>query len=257
MRRFWIPCCCASMICAAIGAAGDVQAAEPAPVNLATLEWHPYTGSELPAQGAVSDVVRLTFETADIKIKLSFHAWKDAVDVAAGGWVDGYFPGYHCKHHPTGKFIASDPISKTSLGFAFHKKKRLRHWQGLQSAAGKTVGYVKGYASTPEFEAMEKAKEIGVIRADSDSFNMQQLAKRQLDLVLIDEYVFEYLIKTDPAVMPHRKQLSFHPRPIDIKNLYLCLRDTPKHRALMARFNAALAGLNPEKLIYGYFRKVF
>ena len=109
------------MICAAVAlTATGPSFAQDSTAHIATLDWPPYTGSELPAGGATTEVIRAAFANADMQIDVTYRPWKRAIDMAAKGNDDviAYFPGYHCDHREG--FVASDPIGNGPLGFAEH-----------------------------------------------------------------------------------------------------------------------------------------
>ena len=228
-------------------------------VNISTLNWSPYTGKNLPGSGVISVVIRSAFKAKGYDVRISTWPWQDAVQKAATGdeGIVGYFPGYHCSHHTTAKFLASAEIAQSVLGFAFHKEKRLRTWKNLTDLSGQKIGYVAGYASTEEFEKLEKSGRLTVLRNSKDVENLRLLANREIDLALIDESVFEYLMRTTAELSPHKNKLRFHPQFIAAKRLFLCFKKSPKNQNLKSIFDAGLRTLDVEKLISKYFREVF
>ncbi len=114
-----------SVVGIALGAAMLVASSGPAAVqdkivSVSTLDWPPYTGSELPRGGATTEAMRAAFAKVGYEINVAYRPWKRVIDMAKKG-TDGviaYFPGYHC-HHREG-FVASEPIGNGPLGFAEH-----------------------------------------------------------------------------------------------------------------------------------------
>jgi polar amino acid transport system substrate-binding protein len=228
-------------------------------VNLSTLNWSPYTGEKLPRSGAVSSIISQAFQSENHKSVFSIWSWKTAIDKAAEAedGIVGYFPGYHCRHHPTVEFIASNEISQAILGFAFRKDKRLGKWSKLSELSDRKIGYVKGYFSTDEFEALEKSGRLNVVRTDSDVDTLRMLAEGTIDVALIDELVFEYILRTRPELSSHRKKMYFHSKPIDVKSLFLCIRKSANGEKLKDIFNSGLQNLDAEHLINEYLMDVF
>jgi polar amino acid transport system substrate-binding protein len=98
-----------------IASSGSAEAQDKV-VNISTLNWPPYAGSELPNGGATTEVVRVAFEKIGYEIDVAYRPWKRAIDMAKKG-TDGviaYFPGYHCQHREG--FVASEPIGNQSGG---------------------------------------------------------------------------------------------------------------------------------------------
>ena len=123
-------------------------------VYVSTLDWPPYTASDLPRGGATSDVVHRAFDQAGYRAEFTYHSWKQAIEMAVNGTqgVIAYFPGYHCRHQQG--FVASDPVGSGVLGFAEHVDSPIT-WDTLDSLSEQKlkIGTVMGYANTNEFDA--------------------------------------------------------------------------------------------------------
>lgn len=211
----------------------------PAEVIVATLEWPPYTASELANGGAVTEVVRKAFEDSAIETNVVFLPWKRAVAYAADERenVIGYFPGYHCNHHENQ--LASDVIGEGPPVLAERVDNDIT-WSTLDDLEGKNIGVVVGYANTEEFDKRVADGRIRGISSVGDAESLVKLAKGRLDAAIIDRFVMQYLVRTDPALKPYADQLRVDERPLEDKNLYLCLRDDPRNRHLLKLFNEGL-----------------
>ena len=227
-------------------------------VNVSTLEWPPYTGSELPQGGATSDVVRAAFAKAGYQIHVVYQPWKRAIDTAKNG-TDGviaYFPGYHC-HHRAG-FIASEPIGNGPLGFAQHVDVPMI-WKDLDDIGEQKlmIGTVRGYANTDEFDAKVGAGSINTVPENDDVTNLKKLLRKRIDAVVIDKLVLEYLKATDESVKGGADKLQFNGKALEDKTLYLCFRDDERGRTLKQIFNTGLEGVDVEAIVDGYFATAF
>ena len=143
------------------------------------------------------------------------------------------------------------------MGFVYHRNKPLKSWTALEELKGTKIGYVKGYASTEKFEALEKNKTLTVRRTSVDLTNLVMLGGGRLDAVLVDKFVFQFLMNTEDRLKKHRKDLFFADKALEQKNLFLCLRDDAEGQALLKEFNAGLATLDAEAIVDNYFRKSF
>ena len=81
--------------------------------------------------------------------------------------VVAYFPGYHCRHHEGGGFLASEPIGDGPLGFVENVDAPIS-WGDLDdiSAQKLKIGTVRSYANTDEFDAMVASGEILAVPSD-------------------------------------------------------------------------------------------
>jgi polar amino acid transport system substrate-binding protein len=226
--------------------------------HISTLDWPPYTGSELPSGGATTEVVRQAFEKAGYKTDVAYRPWKRAIDMAKDGkdGVIAYFPGYHCRHQEG--FVASEPIGNGPLGFAENKDAPIT-WDSLDSIGEQQlkIGTVLGYANTDEFDQKVGTGWILAVPSNDDITNLKKLARKRIDAAVIDKFVLEYLKATDPSLKSSRKDLQFNARPLEDKTLFLCLRDDEAGRAMMADFNAGLAQVSADKIVENYFATAF
>ena len=235
---------------------GFVSASE---VALSTLEWPPYTGANLPQKGAVSSVITNAFENLGYQTQIAFWPWNRTIKHAASGFrgLIGYFPGYHCRHDKKVKFIPSEPIADAPLGFAYRKEQPFRDWKTLDDLAPLRIGYVTGYASTPAFEMRERAGELKVFRTADDRHNILNLLNKNVDIALIDKFVFNFLLASDRSLAQYKGKLGFSTKPLDKKALYLCLRDNELGKKLILAFNHGLKQVNPEQIVADYFANAF
>ena len=127
--------------------------AQEGTAHVATLDWPPYTGADLPSGGATTKVVRQAFEKMGLRTDVAYRPWKRAIDMAKDGkdGVVAYYPGYHCRHQEG--FVASEPIGNGPLGFAENADAPIT-WDSLDSIGQQQlkIGTVLGYANTDEFD---------------------------------------------------------------------------------------------------------
>ena len=228
--------------------------AEDKVVSISTLDWQPYTGSELPKGGATTEVVRTAFAKSGYQIDVTYQPWKRAIETAKRGndGVIAYFPGYHCNHRPG--FVASEPIGNGPLGFAQHTDVPMV-WENLDDIGKQKlmVGTVLGYSNTDEFDANVKMGSIRTITANDDVTNLKKLLRKRIDVVVIDKLVLEYLKVTDENLKGNADKLQFNRKPLEDKTLYLCFRDDGQGRTLKQIFNAGLKQVDTEAIMSGYF----
>ena len=227
-------------------------------VRIATLDWPPYTGKDLPAGGATTDVVRKAFEKVGYSVEVEYRPWKRAIDMAAKG-TDGtiaYFPGYHCQHRDG--FVGSEPLGNGPLGFAEHVDSPIT-WANLDDIADQQlkIGTVLGYANTDDFDAKVGTGYILAVPSNDDLTNLKKLAKRRIDAVVIDKLVLEYMKATDESLAASAEKLRFDEKPLEDKTLYLCFRDDDEGHPLRHIFNAGLAQIDSTAIVDSYFATAF
>ncbi|MEQ9488174.1 MAG: transporter substrate-binding domain-containing protein [Alphaproteobacteria bacterium] len=216
---------------------------KPGLVQLATLEWPPYTGEDLPNGGAITETIRRAFSVFDYETMAYFLPWKRAISYAASekNEIIGYYPGYHCNHEKG--FIASRSIGKSELGLAERVDNDIT-WNTLDDLAAYRIGTVIGYANTEDFDKRVRDKRITVITAHDDKSNLQNLADGQIDLAVVDPQVFKHLTRKYPTLGKQGPSLKMDKRRLKSQELFLCLRDDDIGRATAEVFNAGLEGLD-------------
>lgn len=244
---------------AAAQEAADRESAREAPdiVQVATLNWPPYSAPDLPQDGAVGAVVRAAFAQEGYTVRVRVWPWKRAIAKAkaSGNDVVGYFPGYHCRHDPTADFIASDPLGQSPLGFAEHREAQ-RSWSSLADLTGLRLGTVVGYANTDDFDEAAAEGRLDVVATSDDTANLQRLLARRIDYAVIDKFVLAYLKNTDPVLQPRADEIVFDRRTLARKTLYLCFRADPHGRDLREIFNRGLAKLAPQAMLDRYIERL-
>jgi polar amino acid transport system substrate-binding protein len=219
-----------------------VMAAE---INLASLDWPPYTGEKLAEQGISSQVVRAVFAQAGITTNFKFLPWQRAVDTARSDTsFVGYFPEYA---DPTSPCLFSDPIGNGPLGFAEQRSKPI-NWSSLSDLKNTKIGVVAGYVNTAEFDQMVAAGQLKTDQATSDELNLLKLANGRFDLAVVDQNVMQYLQKTSPKLKPLASKLQFNSKPLEDKTLHVCFTNSPAGKQALQQFNTALKQLDIQQL---------
>jgi len=230
-----------------------VLAAAPAAaetVTLATLTWPPYTGRELPAGGAVTDVVKRVFAKAGHETRVVYRPWNRAIVKAKrpDNGVVGYYPGYHCRHDPSASFHRSGVLGIRPIGFAKRDDAPFS-WSDLEDLEGFRIGTVVGYANTRAFDRKAEAQELWTIPAQSDRANLRKLTKGLLNYAVIDRNVLSYLMSTDPKLREHRGEITMAETPLGEMPLFVCFRDSERGRRLLRTFNETLGKLEAREML--------
>ncbi len=212
-------------------------------LSLATLNWAPYVGEDLPNNGFTSEIVTRVFERAGYQVDIAFMPWARVLRRVATGEADAMYPAYQSKER-IHVYAFSDPFARSYLVFY----KRIEddiNYTTLQDLVGYRIGVVRGYVNSPAFDrAGYLLKEV----ADSDESNLRKLLKGRIDLVVIDRHTARHIIETR---IPHvaDRLISLEP-PLQVKPLYLAVsKKIPGYRTIVSNFNRALSETTSEGLI--------
>ncbi len=120
-------------------------------LTIPSLEWPPYSGKNLPDQGASVAVVRAAVQVMGHELKVEFYPWSRTVYLVKNdAKYAGYFPEYR---YETDDLVFSDPIGSGPLGFVENVNRPIE-WSTLDDLASHTIGVVRGYVNTPELDAL-------------------------------------------------------------------------------------------------------
>lgn len=218
-------------------------------ITLATLDWEPYIGEKLKNQGWVAELVREAFRRKGFDVQFNFMPWSRVVEQAKAGVVDGYFPEYPSLALEK-LFIVSDAFPAGPLGFMKLKNKAIS-WKTLDDLKPYTIGVVKDYINTAEFDARTDLKKEAV---SQDALNLRKLAAGRIDLAVVDKYVGLYLAKKELG--NDADKLEFMSPILEEKTLVICFpRSKPGAKELATAFNEALKQIRADSTFERIMKK--
>lgn len=213
----------------------------PVPVEVATGEWLPHVGSDLPGYGPLARLVEETLAEIDYEARFRFGSWEKAQKDAAAGEVLGAFP-----------FIEREELARSEALTTFHyvlfyKRAPFRDdgrdpasIDSLEELRSYRVGMVEGYRLWSWL-----ADEVQVAqRYDTLRLAFEALERGEIDLLGEGRIAGEYHL--------HRPDVSLDATHFGIlgdseswlpsgeQELYLIAEGSPRGHAFIARFNAAL-----------------
>jgi polar amino acid transport system substrate-binding protein len=244
----------AALFAAALSiAAMSVAAAQPPAttkiVRLATLEWEPYIGSNLPDQGYTAALIRAAFADQGVTVKIEFYPWARALHLARTGEVDGLMPEYfnpsrlsefeYSAAFPGGPLVL---YKRRGDAIAFSVDPVSKQDAALRALKTKRFGVVRGYLNTPVFDA---ASYLIKEEASDDATNLRKLVYGRIDLAVIDRRVAEHLIRTEYP--DYAKKIEpMTPALADIPLYIAFSRKSPRMDDALAAFNRGLAAMRAD-----------
>lgn len=207
-------------------------------IKLATLEWPPYTGQNLPGGGTSTSVVKAAFSAVGQTFQAGFYPWTRAMSMNHAQGYAGYYPEY-ASPRTRKECLLAGPIGSGRLGFAVKSTTPLK-WDTVRDLHPYRVGVVRNYINS---QALDEAIASGNQAADEardDAQNLRKLIAGRIDLAVIDAAVFEHLMKTDGNLRPHLGHLVFAERALETKELFVCFRRDAAGRSAYDLFNTGL-----------------
>lgn len=213
-------------------------------VRLATTEWPPYTGKELPGMGYIYAVVTQAFQQQGYRTAVEFLPWSEAIQLNKYH-NDAFFPAYEDDF--SDQYACSEPFHGGPVGLYKRKNSMIRYTvsdphlnqeTALRGLKGFKFGVVEGYSNT---ETFDNASYLKKIPAKNDFDNLKNLQTGKSDLAFSDVFVAEYLIDEHA---PDLDNITFMGPSLENKKLYVCFskhnRDYP---IKLAAFNEGLSAL--------------
>lgn len=203
-------------------------------IKLATLDWPPYVGQDLPKYGFTTAIISEAFKRAGYEVQVDFMPWTRVVQETEAGKYDAAFPEYYSDERAAA-FFMSEPFASGPLGFYKRKADKISYTK-LEDLKPYRIGVVLGYINTPEFDAADYLQKDA---ANSDEQNLQKLFAGRIDLAVIDKFVAQYLIQT--SVPEAAGALEFMEPPLLDQALYVIFsRKVAGSEEKLQAFNAAL-----------------
>jgi len=230
--------------------------AEERTVSLASLEWPPYVGSQIPGQGLCAVIARAAFAEMGYELQITFFPWARTLRMAKDdAKYIGYFPEYYAEILEQ-DFVFSEPIGESPLGFV-EKRDAPVTWTTLDDLRPFVIGTVRGYVNTADFDRKLAAGELRQEEVNSDMQNLKKVGAGRIPLAVIDRDVMRYLLDTDPNLRAEKALLQFNSRILGQKQLFLCFRKSAEGERLAEIFNAGLKRIDLERIREDYLTNIF
>ncbi len=201
-------------------------------LRVATLDWAPYVGPDLPGKGLASRILDEALALDGHRAELVFLPWQRALKEAAEGRFDALMPAYLSPERRE-LFHATIPLLDSQLGF-FRQRERLLpvNPAHLESLRPYRIGVVRGYVNREDFDADRSLTKDAVT---NDWQNLEKLLRGRIDLAVVDRYTgYHLLARNVPAL---KDRLVFIEPPLEVKPLYVLV---PKRHARGAALAASL-----------------
>ncbi len=199
-------------------------------LKLASNAWPPFTDVE-GGRAVAFDLVQTALKPREIRIKNTITDFEQVI----AGIRDKTFAGSTALWDSPDRetyLLFSKPYLQNKLVLVGPKGSDVSA-QSMADLAGKRVAIVKNYAYGAK---IEKAKEVIFVRGDDDQDNLNRLLKREVDYILIDHLLIQYLLTYQKAEA--REYLEIGKEALIRLSLHVALRrDLPEAEATINRFN--------------------
>jgi len=186
-------------------------------VNLATLNWPPYISENICNKGWVFQYTVALLASKGYQVNIHFYPWARSVKLVEQGTMDILFPEYFIEESaPSDNYPRKNRRELLSLSSSFpggslallqRKGGNVNLYDGLSVLKGKTIGVVRGYQNTPEFDAMMDAKVFSVVEAVDELQLVNLLVSERVELIIGDPKVFNFTVNFSSLPLSKKKLL--------------------------------------------------
>ncbi|MCG8572134.1 MAG: transporter substrate-binding domain-containing protein [Spirochaetes bacterium] len=206
-------------------------------INLATINWEPYSGESLPGHGFFSEIIVEAFVAVGYDVKFTYLPWARALKATKEGEFDGIMDAY-LKPDRLAYLEYPDVVWKVEEDFITLKSNKKVKFDGnLSSMKNVVIGTLNGTAQEKEL------KENGLTIQSVNSIDkaVKMLITGRIDAMLIAKSIFWYnLEKVDPNF--NRNKISILSPPYKVYDMYVAFsKKAGDYKTLTADFNKGLA----------------
>jgi len=216
--------------------------AAPPPLHLVANYWEPYTGQDLPRQGLASEVVVAALRRAGYQVDITIMPWSRVLSTVYQHQADGVVAIWATSER-RGKLLFSDSYLSNQL-FILHMPGQLGDASEFRQLSGARIGVGRDYEYSDGFLAQTNFQRVPVDRTIQ---NLLKLTVGRIDGVLEDKLIAQYQIQANIDAHGALGNIEFATAPMMTLPLYLAINPrTPNASQIVARFNAALAGMRKD-----------
>jgi polar amino acid transport system substrate-binding protein len=186
-------------------------------INLATLNWPPYISENICNKGWVFQYTVALLASEGYQVNIHFYPWARSVKLVEQGTMDILFPEYFIEEMaPSDNFPRkkrrellhlSSSFPGGSLALLQRKGGNVNLYDGLSVLKGKTIGVVRGYQNTPEFDAMMDARVFSVVEAVDELQLVNLLVSERVELIIGDPKVFNFTVNFSSITESKKQRL--------------------------------------------------
>lgn len=180
-------------------------------LHIASGEWSPYTGKDLPHYGCDSWVVSEAFELERFSVVYGFFPWARSLHLSSEGTWDGTMEWDDTPVFREAHYISNNYLSQQEWVF-FYRNDEPFDWHVLDDLAGKKIGITSGYVYSDAFDRLIKENMVEFEEASSDEANFKKLLLGRIDIFPMERQV-GYAILEKNFNPEEISRISAHPAP--------------------------------------------
>lgn len=214
-------------------------------VVIATGEWAPFTGRELPHNGFVNHLVKEAYAREGYTVRFEFFPWKRVSALVKHGEVDA--GSYWYKNQNQAPFSTfSDPVSIEKVMLFHLKGKPIGKWNELTDLRNYRIGIMNGITYTDELKSLYQMGALKVFPSNTNEENIEKLIRGRIDifpsaLEMTKETLMRYFTPAERAV------ITYNAKPLMVAKGHVTFpKKSPRSEELRKALNAGLKKLRAD-----------
>lgn len=167
-------------------------------IHLATVDWPPIYGKDLPENGYFAALTREAFKRAGYELKIDFVPWKRAVEMASRGKYDGILGAYYSDER-TRSFYYTDALVRNEEVFVQNKGKGIAYSE-LNDLKAYKIGGLRGSAQIKELQE----KGFKVEETTDDLMSLKKLNAGRIDLMIVGKSFLYYSLQNQEDMKKYK-----------------------------------------------------
>jgi polar amino acid transport system substrate-binding protein len=222
--------------------------------TVTSLGWQPFSGPDMPKQGAGIHALREALKTEGVDLEVRFMPWKRAKAVAGNDeGVVGYYPSWPSE--VIDGFFASETVFTSPVGFAERTDDGIS-WQRPEDLTKYVIGTVGAYIYPDNFQNLVDDGSVRTTQVDNDATALRMLGAGRVDTAAIDKYVMQYQLNTNPDLSGIGGTISFDEKTLIDYDLVIAFTENTKNRTRAETLKKALGNVDTQKLISEYLENL-
>ena len=210
----------------------DIAYGESRVWRIASLQWQPYSGSDLVDEGRSIEVLRRLLAKADIELQVDFFPWKRAKDSAKSKDYIGYFPAWPNEIEPG--FVVSPIVDWSWISVVHHNAITVTEASLDQLFRDYRVAIISSYSYPEEIYTAAKTYPEHTFNISDEYSMLMMLSYQHVDIGITDGDVVRYYAD---KLGVRNVSTAFH---LMRMPLVIALRDTPDNQRVIEEITLML-----------------
>lgn len=182
-------------------------------IVLGSSQYPPFFGEHLPNYGVLTEITVAAFKREGYQVEVKFMPFARTLALGKAGTIDGIIAIWHTREREQW-FVYSSPLLSSIVGF-YKRKGAPINFTKLDDLKQYRIGTVNGYANPPGINA----DKLNLHEVVSDEINLRKLLLGRIDLVLIEKWVAQDLIRT--KLPQESEKLEWMEPPLEYRSQHL------------------------------------